>query len=85
MAHFSASSLAKPTHFNFATDVVDYWAAKSPPLQAMYWVSQDTSVIRQLDYSHFQRRSHRISVLLRDLDVKPGEVMLMIIPRVPEW
>lgn len=85
MAHFSATTLTRPTHFNFANDVVDYWATKSPPLMAMHWVSQDQSQILELSYAHFQRESHRIAVLLKSLGVKQGDTVLMILPRIPEW
>lgn len=85
MAHFTHTKLAKPTHFNFATDVIDYWAEKQPKAQAMYWVSQDMTQARSLRYTYFQRQSHRIAVMLRDLGIKPGQNVVMILPRVPEW
>lgn len=71
--------------FNFAWDVVDYWASKSPAMQAMHWVSQDTSHSRLLDYAHFQRQSHRISVFLETLGVRLGQVILIVLPWVPAW
>ncbi|KAK6429546.1 hypothetical protein LTR95_014305 [Oleoguttula sp. CCFEE 5521] len=87
MAHYYASNLERPTNFNFATDVVDYWAEHSPKDGvAMHWVSQDRKIERKLTFDHFSRQSHRIAVLLREkLGVKQGEKMLMILPRVPEW
>ena len=52
MAHFTKSRLETPKDFNFAKDVVGYWAAKDPESMAMYWVSQDLSETRILKYSH---------------------------------
>jgi acyl-coenzyme A synthetase/AMP-(fatty) acid ligase len=85
MAHFQSETLTKPTHFNFAQDVVDYWAEKSEDLQAMFWVSEDYKSERSLSYCHFKTQSHRIAVLLEQLGVKAGDVILMILPRIPEW
>ncbi|EON68447.1 hypothetical protein W97_07657 [Coniosporium apollinis CBS 100218] len=85
MAHFHDRALTRPTSFNFAVDVVDYWAAQSPPLQAMCWLSQDGRSQRALSYAHFQRQGHRIAVLLQRLGVEAGEKLLVILPRVPAW
>ncbi|KAH7403086.1 hypothetical protein BKA64DRAFT_440923 [Cadophora sp. MPI-SDFR-AT-0126] len=85
MAHFTKSQLEKPEDFNFARDVVDYWAAKNPGSTAMYWVSQDLSEMRMLKYSYFGRQSHRIAVLLQKLGLSPGDRLVMILPRMPAW
>jgi medium-chain acyl-CoA synthetase len=85
MAHFYASGLERKQSFNFAEDVVDYWASKQPPQQAMFWVSQDGSEERSLDSGHFSRQSHRIATLFDQLGVKRGETLLMVLPRLPEW
>ena len=87
MAHYYESELKRPKDFNFATDVVDYWAKNSPPATlAMHWVSGDMSQERQLTFGHFSQQSHRIAVLLRDrLGIKAGERLLIIMPRLPEW
>lgn len=85
MAHFHDRALTRPASFNFAVDVVDYWAAQSPPLQAMCWLSQDGHSQRALSYAHFQRQGHRIAVLLQRLGVEAGEKLLVILPRVPTW
>ena len=37
MAHFESATLSKPAYFNFAQDVVDYWASKSQDIQAVFW------------------------------------------------
>jgi len=86
MAHFQDETLRRPSSFNFAKDVVDYWAEKTPSAHAMHWISQDRKSERQLSFEHFSRRSHCMAVLLRQtLQVNEGEKMLMIMPRTPEW
>ncbi|OAF54685.1 hypothetical protein VC83_08830 [Pseudogymnoascus destructans] len=83
MVHFYDAVLQRPDRFNFAVDVVDYWAARPDDLEAMYWVSKDASQKRSLTFKYFSRQSHRVSVLLQRLGVKEGETMVMIVPRVP--
>ncbi|KAJ9144524.1 acyl-coenzyme A synthetase ACSM5 [Pleurostoma richardsiae] len=39
MAHSEHDVLERPEHFDFAEDVVDYWARKHPELAAMHWVA----------------------------------------------
>ncbi|KIM93814.1 hypothetical protein OIDMADRAFT_61086 [Oidiodendron maius Zn] len=85
MAHFHDAVIQRPNKFNFAVDVVDYWAAQPGDLQAMYWVSKEESQTRSMTFQYFSRQSHRISVLLRQLGVKEGETTVMVVPRVPAW
>ena len=86
MAHFNSTSLPKPEYFNFATDVVDYWASRSPVPTAMHWISRESpGPVRELNYAYFSRQSHRIALLFEALGIKPGDRMVIILPRVPEW
>lgn len=75
----------RPEFFNFAADVIDYWAAQPGNLQAMHWVSQDESYTRTMTFEYFSRQSRRIAVLLEQLGFKEGETMIIILPRVPAW
>lgn len=86
MAHYHDPILKKPISFNFATNVVDHYATNSPDRQALFWVSSDTSKTLSLSYSYFSTQSHRLAILLSDeLGVKPGDRLLMILPRLPVW
>ncbi|KAF7197374.1 Acyl-coenzyme A synthetase ACSM5, mitochondrial [Pseudocercospora fuligena] len=86
MAHYFEPQLKRPKEFNFATDVVDYWAKNPSKGCAMHWISQDRKKERQLSFEHFSRQSHRLAVLFREkLGVQKGEKMLIIMPRLPEW
>jgi acyl-coenzyme A synthetase/AMP-(fatty) acid ligase len=85
MAHLTPDGHQRPETFNFALDVVDKWAAQSPAMEAMLWVSSDGNTVKSLSYRHFSQQSHRIAILLQQLGARPGETMLMILPRVQEW
>ncbi|KAL3475734.1 hypothetical protein BJX99DRAFT_247358 [Aspergillus californicus] len=83
MEHFKDSNLQRPDEFNFALDVVDTWAAKSPPLEAMFWISSNGAIHQSLSYRHFSQQSHRIAILLDQLGARPGDTMMMVLPRHP--
>ncbi|KAK5708971.1 hypothetical protein LTR17_020197 [Elasticomyces elasticus] len=87
MAHYYDKELERPSTFNFATDVVDYWAINGPKHGvAMHWISEDRKTERRLSFEHFSRQSHRLAVMLRDhLGMRHGERLLLIMPRLPEW
>ncbi|PPJ60062.1 hypothetical protein CBER1_07572 [Cercospora berteroae] len=87
MAHYYDDQLKRPTSFNFAIDVVDYWAKNAPKDGcAMHWISQDRKTERRLSFEHFSSQSHRLAVMFTEhLGVKKGEKMLIIMPRLPEW
>ena len=88
MAHLydGTSPLPRPTHFNFATSVVDHWATRDPSQLALQHIAQDGRTESKLTYAHFARESRTIAVLLlRDLGLVPGDVVVLILPRVPAW
>jgi len=71
-----------PAHFNFATDVVDRWAARAD-LVAMRWIGD--SADRTLTFRHFAERSDRLANALERLGLRPGDRVLIMLPRVVEW
>jgi medium-chain acyl-CoA synthetase len=86
MSHYYDQELQRPEAFNFATDVVDYWARSSEAKWAMRWVSADLQQQRQLSFQHFSQQSNRLAALLRNkLGISSGERLLIIVPRVPIW
>ena len=85
MSHSQDQVLERPEKFNFAIDVVDFWAKQHGNLEAMRWLSNDQTNSRSMTFEYFSRQSHRISVLLNQLGVKRGDTMIMIVPRVPAW
>ncbi|KAL5348961.1 hypothetical protein ACLOAV_006386 [Pseudogymnoascus australis] len=85
MAHSQHVVLERPDKFNFAIDVVDFWANQPGNMEAMRWLSNDETTSRTMTFEYFSRQSNRISVLLDRLGVKRGDTMIMIAPRVPAW
>ena len=75
LSHLPVSPLRKPKEFNFATNIVDYWAQKNPSQIALHWVSQNLDVERKLTYRDVSRSSNRIAQLLSDLGLKAGDVL----------
>ncbi len=72
-----------PAQFNFAVDVVDAWAARDPDLVAMRWVGDSGE--RALTFRWFATRSDRLANALDALGLTPGERVLVMLPRVPDW
>src|ERR1700738_2167169 len=75
--------LEVPERFNFGRDVVDRWAA-DPAKLAMRWWGADGSE-RRLTFRHFAERSDRFAHVLRRHGVRPGDRVMVQLPRVPEW
>ncbi|HEY8492700.1 MAG TPA: acyl--CoA ligase [Myxococcota bacterium] len=72
-----------PARFNFGRDVVDRFAA-DPDRPALLWRSA-AGAERRLGYGEVARASNRVAHLLRARGVAPGDPVLVMLPRVPEW
>ena len=83
--HLPVSPLHRPSSFNFATHIVDHWAKTNPSQNALHWVSQDLKTERKLTYADISTSSHRIATLLHTLGLRPGDVLIVILPRIPAW
>ncbi len=70
-------------NFNFGFDVVDRWATASPDHTALHWVGPDGE--QTITYAQLAERSGRFARAVRSLPIAPGERVLVILPRVPEW
>ena len=70
-----------PDAFNFARDVVDGFAAERP---ALLWRSAAGGE-RRLDFGAVQAGSRRVAGLLADLGIAPGDPLIVMLPRLPEW
>jgi acetyl-CoA synthetase/medium-chain acyl-CoA synthetase len=75
--------LQVPEHFNFTTDVVERWAA-DPDKLAMLWLAQDGSE-RRITFRDFAQRGERFAAVLQKHGVRPGDRVMVQLPRVPEW
>jgi len=72
-----------PEHFNFAREVIGHWA-KDPEKLGMWWLSHDGRE-RKVTFREFAERSDRFAEILQKSGVKPGDRVLVQLPRVPEW
>jgi acetyl-CoA synthetase/medium-chain acyl-CoA synthetase len=72
-----------PDRFNFGRDVVDRLAA-GPPRAALLW-RDAAGRERLLSFAEAAAGSNRAAHLLRELGVAPGEPVIVMLPRVPEW
>lgn len=72
-----------PERFNFARDRIGEWA-QDPDRLAMIWLGQDGAE-RRLSFRHFADRSDRFAAVLRAQGVRPGDRVMVQLPRVPEW
>jgi acyl-coenzyme A synthetase/AMP-(fatty) acid ligase len=72
-----------PEMFNFGRDVVDRLAA-DPNRPALLWRNASGGE-RRLTFADVARESNRFAQLLRSLDVQPGQPVIIMLPRIPEW
>jgi acetyl-CoA synthetase/medium-chain acyl-CoA synthetase len=72
-----------PDPFNFGRDVVDRFAA-DPARPALLWRDAEGKE-RRLGFGDVRAGTNRAAHLLAHLGVQPGEPVLVMLPRVPEW
>ena len=72
-----------PEQFNFGRDVVDRLAA-DPDRPALLWRSAGGGE-RRLSFAEIARKSNRFAQLLLSLDVRPGQPVIIMLPRIPDW
>jgi acyl-coenzyme A synthetase/AMP-(fatty) acid ligase len=72
-----------PERFNFARDVVGGWA-RDPEQLAMLWLGADGEE-RRLTFRDFTERADRVARVLQRHGVRPGDRVMVQLPRVPAW
>ena len=85
MQSLGCEPVRSPVHFNFATDVVDRWAATRPDELALWHVTQATGAELKLSFREVAEQSRRAAHFLRESGVQRGDRVLLMLPRVPEW
>ena len=75
--------LEVPERFNFARDVIGKWA-QDPEKLAMHWLGA-VGEERRLTFAEFAERSDRFARVLQDQGVRPGDRVMVQLPRVPAW
>jgi acetyl-CoA synthetase len=77
-------SLAVPEYFNFGFDVVDAWAREEPGHLAYLWVN-DRGEQRRATFGEVQERSDSTAQFLYSKGIRPGDRIILLLPRVPDW
>ena len=72
-----------PDRFNFGSDVVERFA-REPARPALLWRGADGAE-RRLTYADVTRAANRFAHLLRGLGVRPGDPVVVMLPKLPEW
>jgi acyl-coenzyme A synthetase/AMP-(fatty) acid ligase len=75
--------LEVPEHFNFARDVIGRWA-QNPEHLAMHWLGA-AGEERKVTFRDFAERSDRFARVLQEHGVRPGDRVMVQLPRVPAW
>lgn len=72
-----------PPTFNFGRDVVDRWA-EDPDKLAILW-SDASGAARRLTFNDVRRASNRLANLLAERGLRPGDRVIVQLPRLPQW
>ena len=74
-----------PRHFNFARDVVEGWACRTPDAPALWWVGEAGRGETRLTFVQLARQLRCAAAFFNALGVRPGDRVLVMLPRVPQW
>ena len=77
--------LQAPEFYNFAADEIDRWAAVRPDALALWCVDPTTRAERKFSFAEIARLSAQAAGFLQTAGVKPGDRVLVMLPRVPQW
>ncbi len=72
-----------PERFNFARAVIGRWAQDRDKL-AMLWLGSDGGE-RRITFREFAERSDRFAQVLQRHGVRPGDRVMVQLPRLPAW
>uniref|UniRef100_A0A8C6A6Q1 medium-chain acyl-CoA ligase n=1 Tax=Marmota marmota marmota TaxID=9994 RepID=A0A8C6A6Q1_MARMA len=79
-----------PEYFNFAHDVLDVWsqlekAGHRPPNPAFWWVDGKGAEVKW-SFEELGHRSRKAAnILASTCGLQPGDRMMLVLPRLPEW
>ena len=79
-----AFKLEVPEYYNFTFDVIDKWAEDRTKL-ALLAVDPKGENPRYFSFWDLKRLSIKFANVLRDLGIKRGERIFVMLPRIPEW
>ena len=73
-----------PEYYNYGFDVIDKWAEDRTKL-ALLSVDQAGKNPRSYTFWDLKVLSNKFANILRDLGIKKGERIFVMLPRIPEW
>ncbi|XP_071976629.1 acyl-coenzyme A synthetase ACSM3, mitochondrial-like [Engystomops pustulosus] len=79
-----------PEYFNFASEVLDKWRAaekdnNKKPNPALWWINGEGKEVKW-SFDELGFHSRKVANVLSDsCDLKPGDRVIVILPRIPEW
>jgi len=74
-----------PKDFNFVANVMEEWARRDPDALALWWVDENERHQRKITVADIVADAHRAANFFRDCDITPGDPVLVMLPRIPEW
>jgi acetyl-CoA synthetase/medium-chain acyl-CoA synthetase len=74
-----------PPQFNFATDVFDQWASRTPDQIALWCVCSQSGNSRRFSFRDLSRASCSAASFFRASGIRPVDRVLLMLPRIPEW
>jgi acyl-coenzyme A synthetase/AMP-(fatty) acid ligase len=74
-----------PPNFNFAVDVFDRWAEKTADARALWCVHPATGGQQTFTFRELAHLSLKAAAFLQRSGIRPGDAVLIMLPRVPEW
>lgn len=82
--------LQVPEYYNFANDVVDYWAQKERmvpgrALPALWWTNEMGDEVKWSFQQISQYSKHVANILTGPCKLSTGDRVLVILPKIPAW
>ena len=74
----------KPSHYNFATDVIDRWASQDEGKLAIFWIDDEDNE-KTRTFSEISDYSKRLANALSSKNVRRGDVIILMLGREIEW
>lgn len=73
-----------PERYNFAHDVIDYWAGKDAQMLAMLWTDGNGREERRT-FSDIAKASRKLCNILKEAGVRRGDTIIVMLGRQIEW
>ncbi|XP_058142397.1 acyl-coenzyme A synthetase ACSM1, mitochondrial-like [Dasypus novemcinctus] len=80
----------RPEEFNFARDVLDYWSqmekeGRRGPNPALWWVNNEGKEVKWSFREMTDLTCRVANVFSQTCGLQPGDGLVLLLPRVPEW